>query len=299
MTFHSFSYAAISVGFLATSAVADTVGARLSTLDMPHHGAAADVSVWYPSGGGGEIERFGDNPVFNGVDAAFSADVAEGTYPLVVYSHGMGGDLRPQAWFAAGLAERGAIVLTVNHINSTWGRLDMSKGVDHWTRNADLTTAMDALLADPDFAGRIDMSRIMAAGFSFGGWTALSMGGMTGNHAGIVAACEAYGSDMEACDMLLSPRVNLPAKDPAIWNADYSDPRVTHVMAIDPGFVWGHEAANVEGLVANATMIALGGPDTQMLATNFDKSGLSALAPTVQTLRIDPAFHFTMMPVGW
>ena len=38
---------------------------------------------------------------------------------------------------------------------------------------------MVKLAEDPFFRGNIDTSRIMAAGFSYGGWTALSLGGLT------------------------------------------------------------------------------------------------------------------------
>lgn len=49
----------------------------------------------------------------------------------------------------------------------------METALDHWTRVADLSLALDMILADPELVDRIDPDRIMAAGFSFGGWTAL------------------------------------------------------------------------------------------------------------------------------
>ena len=100
-----------------------------------------------------------------------------------------------------------------------------------------LVAALDVLLDDPAFADHIDASRIMAAGFSYGGWTALSMGGMTGNHAEVVETCTANVDEMEACDMLLSEGVNMQGIDPDVWNASNLDARVTHVTSIDPGFV--------------------------------------------------------------
>jgi predicted dienelactone hydrolase len=103
----------------------------------------------------------------------------------------MGGTARAQAWLGSALALRGAAVIAVNHPHSTWGDFDMSEGVNHWTRAADLSAALDALQADATFAGHIDTTRTMAAGFSFGGWTALSIGGVTGNHKGIVDTCKA------------------------------------------------------------------------------------------------------------
>ena len=289
--------AALALVLSAATAGADPAGLRPTKIDMPHHGHRTGMAIWYPNGGGGDRTIFAENGVFQGIDAAIWAGIAPGKHPVVLFSHGMGGSYRAQSWLAAGLAERGAIVLAVNHPNSTWTDFDMSKGVRHWTRAQDLTTALDAVIADPAFADHLDLSRVMAAGFSFGGWTALSLGGIRGNHAGIVARCRENTDALEACDMLLSPRVNVQGIDSEIWNADYSDARVRHVVAIDPGLVWGLEAADVAGLVPTTTLIGFGSGADRMLATDFDTSGLATLMPAAHKRNFDPAFHFTAMPL--
>lgn len=281
----------------ATHALAEPAGLRQIKLDLPQHGSEAQVSIWYPSGGGGNQTTYAESSIFEGVPAAIGAEVQAGLHPVVMFSHGMGGTDRAQAWLAAGLAARGAIVVAVNHPHSTWGDFDMSQGVKHWTRVADLSAALDDLLADPAFRQHVDHTRIMASGFSYGGWTALSMGGMTGNLAGIVDTCAKQIKTMEACSMLLSEPVRMQDIAPEVWNAPYADPRITHVAAVDPGFVWGLTAANAATLVPNLLMIGLGGKDDRMSATNFDDSGLTALLPNARILRFDPAFHFTAMPL--
>lgn len=281
----------------ASQSLAGPAGLRLTEFDMPHHNAKAGVTIWYPSGGGGEETVFAENPVFEGISAAMSAEVQDGKHPVVLFSHGMGGTTRAQAWLASGLADRGAIVVTVNHANSTWGDYDMADGVKHWTRVADLSAALDALLADPTFTQHVDSSRIMAAGFSYGGWTALSMGGLRGNLAGIVGTCTEQIDTMEACDMLLSEEVNMQSNDPVIWNANYADARITQVVAIDPGFVWGLTPADAATLIPDVLLIGLGGAEDRMSATDFDESGLADLLPDAQFAQFDPAFHFTAMPI--
>jgi predicted dienelactone hydrolase len=281
----------------ATHAMADPAGLEQIEVDMPHHGSAAAVSIWYPSGGGGDLTVFAENPVFEGVPAAIGAEVQDGLHPVVMFSHGMGGTDRAQAWLAAGLATRGAIVVAVNHPHSTYGDFDMVQGVNHWTRVADMSVALDTLLAEPTFRDHVDTTRIMAAGFSYGGWTALSMGGMTGNLAGIVATCTAQIATMEARDTLLSDDVRMQDIAPDVWNATYADPRITHVAAIDPGFVWGLDAQNTATLVPHVLMIGFGGKDDRMSATNFDDSGLADLLPEAHIVRVEPAFHFTAMPL--
>jgi predicted dienelactone hydrolase len=288
------SVAALS--FCAAQAHADVAGLQVTDLSLPHHGASVRVAIWYPAESSDAPTLYAGNPVFEGVEAHMDAPVSVGQYPVVLFSHGMGGTDRAQAWLGAALAERGVITVAVNHPNTTWGDFDMSKGVAHWTRAQDLSAALDALLDMPAFSGRLDMSRVMAAGFSYGGWTALSLGGARGNLSGIVDACTTY-PEMEACEILMSEGVNMQGIDPEIWNASYADTRVTLVAAIDPGFVWGLEQSDIAGLLPSTLVIGFGGDADRLLATDFDKSGLADYLGDRRIERFDPAYHFSAMPL--
>lgn len=287
---------AAALTLTAAMAQADTAGLRIMNVALPHHDAEARLAIWYPAEAGGTPAIYAENPVFQGVEAVQDAGLAPGRHPVVLFSHGMGGTDRAQAWLGAALARRGAVTIMVNHPGSTWGDFDMARGVAHWTRAQDLRAALDAILAMPQIADSLDASRVTAAGFSYGGWTALSLGGARGNHAGIVATCERM-PQMEACDLLLSDTVNMQGQDPALWNASYADHRVRQVVAIDPGFVWGLAAPDVSDLAPDTVLIGLGAPDTRMLATNFDASGLTEILGARRTERLAPAFHFSAMPL--
>ncbi|MEM9708633.1 MAG: hypothetical protein AAF871_07530 [Pseudomonadota bacterium] len=269
---------------------------QITEVFMPHHGATSRVAIWYPSTSEHPPTLYANNPVFEGVEAHLDATLSQGQHPVVLFSHGMGGTDRAQAWLASALAQRGVITVSVNHANSTWGDFDMSKGVAHWTRAQDMSAALDALVDMPSFSDGLDTSRIMAAGFSYGGWTALSLGGATGNHDGVVDACMTY-TDMEACGLLLSDEVNMQGLDPEVWNASYADDRVTHVAAIDPGFVWGLESSDIANLVPETLVIGFGRGGERMLATDFDRSGLTALLGDRRIERFDIAYHFSAMPI--
>ncbi len=279
-----------------SGAHADVAGLQTTEIFMPHHEAPARVAIWYPATAQGDPSIYGQNAVFQGVEAHMNAPLAPGQYPLVLFSHGMGGTDRGHAWLGSALAQRGAITVLVNHLNSTWGDFDMSDGVAHWTRAQDMSAALDALLENPAFSGRVDVTRVMAAGFSYGGWTALSLGGARGNHAGIVDACK-ENEQMEACVLLMSDEVNMQGLDPVAWNANYADERVTNVVSIDPGFVWGLEQSDVAELSPSTLMIGFGGKSDRMLATDFDRSGLSSLLGVQRTKQFDPAYHFSAMPI--
>ena len=288
---------ALSLILAGSHAAADQAGYRFLEIDAPHHGRTLETAVWYPSDGSGNRIAFGQNPVFRGVSVLDGAEIAEGQYPLVLLSHGMGGTIRSLSWLSAGLAERGAIVISVNHPNSTWRDFDLAVSLQHWTRVLDLTHVLDWALSNDGMAPHVDQTRIMAAGFSFGGWTALSMGGLRANHQGFVDACRTLGEALQLCEELLSDAIGLSSMDPGPWNASYRDDRVTHVVAIDPGLVWGLNRSDTGELIDEVTLIGLGAGESRLLATDFDASGLLELLPGVRVSRIRPATHFTALPV--
>lgn len=289
--------AAIAFGITASAAFSNPAGYTPFGVDAPHHGRGMIGAIWYPSAGDGRAFQFADSPVFHGVTVVEEATVLDGTHPVVVLSHGMGGNVRSLTWLATDLAEQGAIVVAVNHPNSTWGDFDHALGLQHWTRAKDLSVALDTLLADPKFAGHIDTARIMAAGFSYGGWTALSLGGVLADHAGYLAHCDTYGDASSHCDDLTRAGVDIASIDERLWNASYSDNRVTHVTAIDPGLTWGLEASATAHLAENVHLIGLGDGTDRLLATDFDSSGFAALLTDAQIDNIVPAMHFTALPL--
>ena len=288
---------ALSLTLAGSHAAADQAGLRFLELDAPHHDRKLETAVWYPSDGSGNRTVFGQNPVFGGVTVLDGTEIAEGRYPLVLLSHGMGGTIRSLSWLSAGLAERGAIVISVNHPNSTWGDFDLAVSLKHWTRVLDLRHALDWALSSDGIASHVDQSRIMAAGFSFGGWTALSLGGLRANHEGFVDSCRKLREALAPCEELLSDAIDLSSMDPGRWNAGYRDDRVTHVAAIDPGLVWGLNPSDTDELIDEVTLIGLGEGESRLLATDFDASGLLELLPGARVRRLRPATHFTALPV--
>jgi predicted dienelactone hydrolase len=129
---------ALALSTLASGALAEGAGLKIAHVQMPHHDAEARVAIWYPRGMGDTGSVYAENPFFRGVEAYTDAEPAAGVHPVVLFSHGMGGTDRAQAWLASALAERGSIVVMVNHPGSTWGDHDMARGVRHWTRAAAL-----------------------------------------------------------------------------------------------------------------------------------------------------------------
>jgi predicted dienelactone hydrolase len=235
--------------------------------------------------------------VFHGTPVQEGGTIDKGPFPVVLLSHGLGGNIRTLSWLSAGLAARGAVVVSVDHPNSTTADFDLRQGLDHWTRVQDLQTALDKLLADPRFAGQLDRTRVMTAGFSYGGWTALSMGGVTGNLAGYAAHCETVGTASSHCADIAEGGLNLHDLDATAWDASYKDQRITMVAAIDPALHYGLTSAHVDGLVDDVLLIGLGDGGDRLLATDFSAKGsdFAALLPDAKIKGIAPANHFAAL----
>jgi predicted dienelactone hydrolase len=167
----------LALALVAGAASADPVALSQLSIDAPRYDHPVDGAIAYPAAAAGPEEILAENPVFRGVSVQRDAEVAESAHPVVLLSHGMGGEIRSMAWLAAGLAERGAIAVSVTHPNTAWSDFDPTEGIKHWTRGQDLSAAFDTVLDDPRFARSVDAARVMAAGFCYGGWTALSLGG--------------------------------------------------------------------------------------------------------------------------
>lgn len=279
---------------LATAAHAETPGFVETKL------GDLEAVIWYPNQSRGTAEMFAANPVFTGVAGVKGATIAPGAHPLILLSHGLGGHYRSLGWLAAGLAEQGAIVVAVNHPGSTFGDFEMTRGMNHWTRVADLSGALDAVLADATYGPAVDPSRIYAAGFSYGGWTALPAGGLQGNLASYADHCAAAVASSSHCADLAGWGFDFASVDPAAWDASYRDPRVAGVAAIDPGLTYG--ITDVSGLAVPAMLIGMGATADRLVATDTTEAGsrfdqrLMAAREDSKIVQIAPASHFTVLP---
>jgi predicted dienelactone hydrolase len=288
---------ALLLPFDVAIASADT-GLQLYSISVPHQSQDIEVAVLYPSEGG-TSRPFGENGVFYGVPVHDYAKVAHGTYPVILLSHGWGGNFMRMGWLSAGLVAKGAIIVTVNHPNSTTGDTDNLQALNHWTRAQDLTAALDYVLKDPSMVNSIDPARIYAAGFSYGGWTALSLGGLKGNRDGLDAFCKDGAEVSSHCADILRAGIVISKLDAEKWKASYKDQRVKAVAAIDPALTMGLGAEHVKHLDVPVLLIGLGEGESRLLATDTSSRGsnFEAVFPAAQVEHIIPATHFTALGV--
>ncbi len=97
--------------------------------------------------------------------------------PLILISHGTGGNRLSLEWLAQALVKKGYIVAAVDHWGDTMDNMVPIEILKPWERPQDISFALTELLNDNDFKAVIDPQRIGAAGYSFGGNTVIELAG--------------------------------------------------------------------------------------------------------------------------
>ncbi|MET8551010.1 alpha/beta hydrolase family protein [Micromonospora zamorensis] len=160
------------------------VGVR--DLKLNRDGRALPVRIWYPALGE-------DGPVRPGLLGA------HGRFPVVMFSHGLGGRPDDYATLLTRWARAGFVVAAPTFPHTSTGA--DNNVLDVLNQPADVSYALDQVLAldataDDPLQGRLDADRVAAAGHSAGGVTTIGL--FTANRderldAGVVFAGTALG----------------------------------------------------------------------------------------------------------
>lgn len=289
------------------------VAAALSTLSLPvlaeslagydrldintsHRASLVEGSIWYPVGTPTYRSMIGSGPIFHGRPAYVGAAVAEGRHPLVLLSHGSGGNMDALAWLSSALALNGAMVLAVNHPGSTTGDSSPRRSIRLQERANDLTAALDQLLADPQLAAHVDTSRIAALGFSLGGATALNLAGLRVDWAAFGDYCASSQGREVDCRFFAKGGI-VPDTLPDGIEQEALDTRISRAIAVDPGFGYAFTEESIADAKGAVLLLNLGDPDTRWRAVDMGPEGsdLAARLPNATYLSIAPANHFTFL----
>ena len=156
-------------------------------------------------------------------------------HPLVIFSHGAGGNGSGYAWFGKDLAARGYIVAMVYHYRAnTFDSSALYVRNRLWQRPRDITLDITHLLKDKVWGPRIDPDRIGVAGHSQGGFTSLWLGGAEVNP-DLFLAFQRKWKENIVLPEYLREEMRLDG-DPAL---KVRDDRVKAAFAMAPGDIQG------------------------------------------------------------
>jgi predicted dienelactone hydrolase len=155
--------------------------------------------------------------------------------PLVMFSHGAGGNGSGYAWFGEYLASRGYIVAMLYHYRAnTYDSSALYVRNRLWRRPRDISLDITHLLQDKVWGPHIDPNQIGVAGHSQGGFTAIWIGGAKIDP-DLFLAFQRRWKDDQAVPAYLREQMDLDA-EPA---RDVRDDRVKAAFAMAPGDIQG------------------------------------------------------------
>jgi predicted dienelactone hydrolase len=244
--------------------------------------------VWYPSSGVLQSQSVGPFQQL----VVPSGPIAGRARPLIVLSHGGGGNYASHLDTALALARSGFIVASINHAGDTSD--DQSKVLMLWRRPAQLSRLIDYMLSSWRGHDQIDVHRIGAYGFSNGGFTVLVEGGGVPDLLTIDSYCKINPSH-DLCVALQAAGIKSVAHfapPPGVWK---SDPRIKAVAMAAPAFGFAFDRA---GLVAVQVPVQLwrGAIDQHQPDPWFEEHIREGLTGPVDYRVVAKAGHYAFLP---
>lgn len=167
-------------------------------------------------------------------------NLTEKEIPVVVFSHGLSSQPKDYAVGLRHLASHGYVVVAPQHpgSDSVWIKglingtnKDVFDVNEFINRPKDLSYVMDELQRRNagSFQGRLMLDNIGVAGHSFGGYTALAVGGAKIDFGYLNAECNKTYAAVDVSLLLECQALKLPRKD-----YNFKDSRVTSIIAYNP-----------------------------------------------------------------
>lgn len=184
------------------------------------------IELWYPTKHSGPLDQATDD-YWIYPNEIRNSPVTEGKFPLILLSHGQGGDRRNQSWLADVLVKKGFIVASVEHHGNSWRTYDALMSLHFWERARDISFAIDQLLQEPLLRNRILPEKIGFVGYSLGGMTGLSLAGAKAQN--VKAIVKAQQANFKEIELSLVEQMDFSEAE-----RDFSDPRIKAMALLTP-----------------------------------------------------------------
>ncbi|ELY4724246.1 alpha/beta hydrolase family protein [Cronobacter sp. 153480017-3] len=278
---------------LLSVAASAGVGFHQFTINSPAT-RPLDVAVWYPTYDNHAPETVGDNIVFSGVNVQRDATPAPGAHPVLLLSHGFGGNWRNLNWLAHAMAEQGYIVAAVDHPGTTTRNKSPAQAQALRQRPEDVTRVLDALIASPEKTGKPDEQRIAAAGHSLGGWTVMELAGARFSAPRFLADCKSHPA-LGGCIVAHTLGIDLPGAQNRLAESQ-RDVRIKAVVSLDLGLARGFTLQSL-AKVEIPVLVMSAGVDSDDVPAALESGYLTHGLPgqLARAISVPGATHFSFM----
>ncbi len=284
------THAAFAILLISTSAHA-APGYQTTTLDVKHREQSLPLHIWYPPQGDGAKTWLGKNIVFKGVEVQKAAAPKKAAHPLILLSHGSGGNAVNLGWIAARLADEGAIVVSTNHPGTTSRDSHPRETIKIWQRTADFSAILDYMQKARPFGLSVDGAKIGAVGFSLGGYTVLGLAGGRVSKQKFINYCTQY-SKLSDC-IWIKNGVDLNDIDAKKFEQSNADPRIAVVVAVDPALAQAYQPESLQQIKRPVLLINQGAADKVPAGINVRK--IKQELPRASYSTIKGATHFSFL----
>lgn len=236
-------------------------GYTTSQFTAPHRALPVQTHIWFPANDNGEQIQLGKNIAFHGIPVRAGATPKKGPHPIVLLSHGSGGNAVGIGWIAAHLAEQGMLVIAPNHPGTTSRDSYPDQTIKTWERPQDFSAIIDQLPSILPSDLNMDTTKIAAVGFSLGGYAVLAAGGVQLNKEAYIDYCDRHEGELE-CGWLTKDGLDLNSIEKTRFEQSNKDPRIKTIVSIDPGLVEAFTKLSLANLDLPVKIINLGAINT-------------------------------------
>ncbi len=209
----------------------------VKTMQLEYGQRKLTLEVWYPAKTD-TLEQIvyrstvGDTPYALAGKAGRDATALDGTFPMLIYSHGQPGARFQAAYLLEHLASQGFVVAAIDHADATYADLKQESYVSGLVnRPLDILAVLNDL---PKKLPNADGNNVGLIGYSYGGYSSLNAAGLGLDSATLKAYCQQSNNE--------GPCFVLPyfaALEAARGTQISLDPRIKAVMVFAPyGIPW-------------------------------------------------------------
>lgn len=222
-------------------ATSSNLGVKTFRVHDKNRNRLVTMEVWYPADPEAKIITT-TKTAWEAISEAKNAELVDVNtkYPLIVMSHGNGGDRRSISWIVNSFIKNNYIVISVEHFGDTFDYLAPDLFLRAWNRPLDVSFSIDYITKESSFKDNIDLEKIGFVGYSLGGTTGVWLSG------GIACDFEKLLKRYQFFTRQFPDDI-IESLEYEKSNLSYRDPRIKAFFLMAPS-TWGFNYESLNGI---------------------------------------------------